>query len=126
MYLNKLNYLSCWNKEECYIFTIKIIHLKKAYFNWSTGKDSALALHKILQNRDYTIGTLVTTVNQKFKRVSMHGVPEILLDEQANQIGLPLYKIYFPEDVSMETYSDIMKSNLKEIVANGNYKFSVF
>ena len=100
--------------------------MKKAYFNWSTGKDSALALHKILQNSDYTVGTLVTTVNQKFKRVSMHGVSEILLEEQAKQIGLPLYKIYFPEDVSRETYNNIMKSNLKEIIAKGNYKFSVF
>jgi len=100
--------------------------LKKAYFNWSTGKDSALALHKILQNKDYTIGTLVTTVNQKFKRVSMHGVSEILLEEQAKQIGLPLHKIFFPEEVSMESYNAIMKSNLNEIISEGNYKFSIF
>lgn len=110
-----------------FYFYLKIyISLEKAYFNWSTGKDSALALHKILQNKNYNIGTLVTTVNQKFKRVSMHGISEKLLDEQVEQIGLPLHKIYFPEDVSMESYNNIMKSNLQEIIAKENYKFSVF
>lgn len=100
--------------------------MDKAYFNWSTGKDSALALHKILQNKDYIIGTLVTTVNEKFKRVSMHGVSEILLDEQAKQLGVPLRKIYFPEEVSMEKYNEIMKWNLQEIMEEGDYKYSVF
>ena len=100
--------------------------MKKAYFNWSTGKDAALALYKILQDKEYSIGTLVTTVNQKFKRVSMHGVSEKLLEQQATAIGLPLYKIYFPEEVSMEAYNTIMKSNLTEIISKEDYKYSVF
>lgn len=100
--------------------------MKKAYFNWSTGKDAALALYKILLDYEYSIGTLVTSVNLKFNRVSMHGVAEELLEQQAAAIGLPLHKIYFPEEVSMETYNKIMKSNLKEIIVNGGYEFSVF
>ncbi len=100
--------------------------MKQAYFNWSTGKDSALALYKILQNREYAIGSLVTTVNQKFNRVSMHGVSENLLDLQAKELGLPLYKIYFPEEVSMESYNTIMKAELAKIVNSKNYKYSVF
>ena len=100
--------------------------MKNAYFNWSTGKDSALALYKILHDNEYSIGTLVTTVNQKFNRVSMHGVSEILLDQQAKEIGLPLYKIYFPEEVSMESYNTIMKTNLTEIISQKDYKYSVF
>jgi uncharacterized protein (TIGR00290 family) len=107
-------------------FYQKIIPLKKTYFNWSTGKDAALALYKVLQNKEFTIGTLVTTVNKKFNRVSMHGVSQKLLEQQAKEIGLPLHKIYFPEEVSMEKYNTIMKTNLNEIISKGGYKFSVF
>lgn len=99
--------------------------MNKAFFNWSIGKDSALALYKVLQNKEYAIDTLVTTVNKKFNRVSMHGVPETLLDEQAKQLGIPLHKIYFPEEVSMESYSAIMKTNLEKLV-DEDYKFSIF
>ena len=76
--------------------------MKKAFFNWSTGKDSALALYKILQDKNYSIDKLVTSVNENFSRVLMHGVQEELLNQQAESIGLPLEKIYFPEEVSME------------------------
>lgn len=99
--------------------------MKKAYLNWSSGKDSALALYIILQENTYTINTLVTTVNQKYKRISMHGVDEILLKKQAESIGLPLDIIYFPEEVSMETYDSIMKNNLQKFVDRGN-EYAVF
>ena len=71
--------------------------MKKAFFNWSTGKDSALALYKILQDKNYSIDKLVTSVNENFSRVLMHGVQEELLNQQAESIGLPLEKIYFPD-----------------------------
>lgn len=100
--------------------------MKKAYFNWSTGKDSALALYKILQDKSYSTEVLVTTVSKKLQRVSMHGVREELLESQAKQIGLPLYKIYFPEDVSMETYNIIMKENLEKLIIPNKYEYAVF
>ncbi|WP_298263185.1 diphthine--ammonia ligase [uncultured Lutibacter sp.] len=100
--------------------------MKKAYFNWSTGKDSALALYKILQDKSYSTELLVTTVSKKLQRVSMHGVREELLESQAKQIGLPLYKIYFPEDVSMETYNIIMKENLEKLIIPNKYEYAVF
>lgn len=99
--------------------------MKKAFFNWSTGKDSSLALYEILQDKNFNIATLVTSVNEKFNRVSMHGVQETLLNEQAKSIGLPLKKIYFPEAVSMESYGEIMKENLQELV-DVDFKYSVF
>ena len=111
---------------EFVLFLPKILFVKQAYFNWSTGKDSALALYKMLQDKEYVIGTLVTTVNKKFNRVSMHGVSEELLEQQAEEIGLPLTKIYFPEEVSMESYNSIMESNLIDIISKGDYKYSVF
>ena len=100
--------------------------MKKAYFNWSTGKDSALALYKILQDKSYSTEVLVTTVSKRLQRVSMHGVREELLESQAKQIGLPLYKIYFPEDVSMETYNIIMKESLEKLIIPNKYEYAVF
>lgn len=99
--------------------------MKKAYFNWSTGKDSALALYKILQDKNYDVGSLVTTVNKKFHRVSMHGIREKLLEDQAKSIGLPLHKIYFTEAVSMAEYGAIMKKSQEELVGD-KYEYAVF
>ena len=67
--------------------------MEKAYFNWSSGKDSALALFKIIQQKEYQVEKLITNVNQDFQRVSMHGLHESLLDAQAKSLGIPLEKI---------------------------------
>lgn len=99
--------------------------MKKAYFNWSTGKDSALALYKIVQDKEFEIGTLLTNVNGEFGRVSMHGLREELLDRQVKLIGLPLQKIQFPGDVTMSLYDKIMKEAMQEITSQ-NYKYSIF
>lgn len=99
--------------------------MKKAYFNWSTGKDSALALYKVFQAKEFEIGTLLTNVNGEFGRVSMHGLREELLDQQAKQIGLPLQKIHFPGDVTMSLYDKIMKEAMQSILEE-KYEFSVF
>lgn len=99
--------------------------MKKAYFNWSTGKDSALALYKIFQNKEFEIGTLLTNVNGEFGRVSMHGLREELLEEQVKQIGLPLQRIHFPGDVSMSLYDEIMKEAMQKILEE-KYEYAVF
>jgi uncharacterized protein (TIGR00290 family) len=74
----------------------------KAIFCWSGGKDSALALYKVLQERKYEVVALLTTLNAQFKRVSMHGVREELLDKQAEAIGLPLIKMYVSKGTNVE------------------------
>lgn len=84
---------------------------KPAVFNWSTGKDSALALHLSLSERRYEIRYLLTTLSAKYKRVSQHGVREKLLDRQAEEIGIPLKKIWLPEQLDMATYAEMMKEN---------------
>ena len=63
----------------------------KAVFAWSGGKDSAYALNQVLKEDKYDIKYLLTTLNKEFKRVSMHGVKEELLDLQVKSIGIPLY-----------------------------------
>jgi uncharacterized protein (TIGR00290 family) len=93
---------------------------KKALFNWSSGKDSALALYKMLQQPDYKITYLLTSVNEQYQRISMHGVRTELLEEQAKSIGLPLKIMQIPEMPSMEIYEKIMRDTLSELKYEGH------
>lgn len=99
--------------------------MKKAYFNWSSGKDSALALYKVLQEKEYSVDLLITNVNQEFERVSMHGLHEILLEKQAESIGIKLQKNYFPADVTMDLYNDIMQQKM-EALLDQKYTHAIF
>ncbi len=92
---------------------------EKAFFNWSGGKDSALALHKLREVGSYEIACLLTTVNGYFDRVSMHGVRTGLLEQQAEAIGIPLKKVILPEMPDMETYERIMGEELLKLKAGG-------
>ncbi|WP_089055659.1 Dph6-related ATP pyrophosphatase [Flavobacterium oncorhynchi] len=92
---------------------------KKALFNWSSGKDSALALYKILQDSEYKIDCLLTSVNQQYQRISMHGVRVELLNAQAKSIGLPLKVMQIPEMPTMEVYENVMTKTLTELKDSG-------
>ncbi|MCR4029436.1 MULTISPECIES: diphthine--ammonia ligase [Flavobacterium] len=92
---------------------------QKALFNWSSGKDSALALYKILQDSEYKIETLLTSVNEKYQRISMHGIRVELLQAQAESIAIPLKIMEIPEMPSMEVYEDVMTKTLSELKSNG-------
>lgn len=91
----------------------------KTYFNWSGGKDSSFALFNLLRNSEYKVDRLLTTVNGKYGRISMHGVREELLDKQAKEIGIPLEKIYLPEQPSMAEYAEIMRQKVVEMKSLG-------
>jgi len=88
-------------------------------FNWSGGKDSALALYYCLKNPEFDIKYLVTTMNDGVNRISMHGVREELLIKQAESIGIPLYQIRLPEMPGMKEYDDTMKEHLQKFKAGG-------
>jgi uncharacterized protein (TIGR00290 family) len=92
---------------------------KKAIFNWSSGKDSALALYKTLQNSEIEIVSLLTSVNKKYNRISMHGVRTELLEQQAKSIGLPLHIMEIPEMPSMEDYEKVMQETLTKFKEKG-------
>ncbi|KAF2506847.1 diphthine--ammonia ligase [Flavobacterium zhairuonense] len=98
---------------------------KKALFNWSSGKDSALSLYKILRNPDFKIEYLLTSVNKQFQRISMHGVRVELLKAQAKSIGIPLKTMEIPEMPTMEVYEDVMFETLAEL-KNEGISHSVF
>lgn len=97
----------------------------KAIFNWSSGKDSALALYKILQSNEYEIVSLLTSVNKQYNRISMHGVRAELLEQQAKSIGLPLYKMEIPEMPTMEIYEEVMRNTLADF-KNNSVTHSIF
>jgi uncharacterized protein (TIGR00290 family) len=91
----------------------------KCIFNWSGGKDSALALYHCLQNPEIEIKYLLTTVNDSVNRISMHGVRESLLLRQAEEIGIPLYQVRLPEMPGMQEYDDTMRYHLDKLKAEG-------
>lgn len=91
----------------------------KAIFNWSSGKDSALTLYKILQANEFEVCSLLTSVNHHYNRISMHGVRTELLEKQAKSLTLPLHKMEIPEMPTMEIYEDIMTKNLNSFKNQG-------
>lgn len=92
---------------------------EKTYFNWSTGKDAALALYKLQQNDSYHVAALLCAVNAHFDRVSMHGVRRDLLEAQAVSLALPLHTIELPEMPDMESYERIMKTTVDKLHTAG-------
>ena len=95
----------------------------KAVFNWSGGKDSALALHQVLQEDRYEIVALLTTVNRSTRRSSMHGIPTELLQRQADSIGIPLYVVDLTPKGNMEDYETAMRGAVKHFKAIGAGRF---
>jgi uncharacterized protein (TIGR00290 family) len=82
----------------------------KALLAWSSGKDSAWALHVLRQRGDVEIVGLLTTINEAFNRVAMHGVRAELLEAQARAAGLPLWKIPIPWPCSNAEYEARMSA----------------
>ena len=75
---------------------------------WSGGKDSALALSKLLQKPEIEVVHLHTVFNAENQRVGMHGIHQSLIEQQAESIGLPLKKLYLPTDQSHGSYEKLM------------------
>lgn len=80
----------------------------KAWIAWSSGKDSAWALHTVRERGDFQIVALLTTVNRTHGRVAMHAVRESLLEAQAAATGLPVVKVPIPSPCPNQTYEQAM------------------
>lgn len=85
---------------------------EQVLFCWSGGKDSALALHRLRSDERYDVVALLTTYNEHYQRVSMHGVSLALSELQARSIGLPLEKVFVSERSSNEEYSRKMAERM--------------
>ena len=81
-------------------------------FCWSGGKDSALALHTLLQQNDVCITSLLTTVTEGYDRISMHGVRRELLHQQAESLRLSLHEVFIPPQCVNPIYEAKMEEAL--------------
>jgi uncharacterized protein (TIGR00290 family) len=91
----------------------------KTLLSWSSGKDSAWTLHVLRQRPDITVVGLVSTVNEAFDRVAMHGVRRTLLEAQAEAAGLPLHVLAIPHTCPNEVYERIMGAFVRQQAAEG-------
>jgi diphthamide synthase (EF-2-diphthine--ammonia ligase) len=87
--------------------------------SWSSGKDSAWALHFLRQRHDLVVVGLLTKFNGEFDRVAMHAVRRELVEAQAAAAGLPLIPVMLPYPCSNEVYEDRMKAAIAEPKSNG-------
>lgn len=86
----------------------------RALLAWSTGKDSAWALHVLRSAGEVEVVGLLTTLNQAFDRVAMHAVRRTLVEAQAEVAGLPLITAPLPWPCSNEDYEAAMQRALDE------------
>jgi diphthamide synthase (EF-2-diphthine--ammonia ligase) len=93
--------------------------LPKALIAWSSGKDSAWALHEARRAGEYNIVGALTTVTDNFSRVSMHGVREELLMAQLDAAGLPAVIVRIPYPCSNEIYERKMAAAMADAKAAG-------
>jgi uncharacterized protein (TIGR00290 family) len=91
----------------------------KAWLAWSTGKDSAWALHTVRKTREVNVVALLTTINRDHARVAMHAVRESLVKMQASAAGLPLVKVPIPAHCNNEDYEQAMTSAMEHARAEG-------
>lgn len=81
--------------------------MSKTFMNWSSGKDSAMALHKMIESGQKP-ELLITTINQETQRIGMHGLRRELLERQAAAIGIPLKIIELSSSLDHEAYNQLM------------------
>jgi uncharacterized protein (TIGR00290 family) len=87
--------------------------------SWSSGKDSAWALHVLRQRGEVEVVGLLTTINTNFQRVAMHGTRLALVKAQAEAAGLPLWEVPLPWPCSNEVYEQAMSAACTSAVEQG-------
>lgn len=92
---------------------------KRIYLSWSGGKDSALALYRLIRSSQYDIAGLLTTVTRDYDRISMHGVRVSLLERQAHSLNVPLKIIFISKNADNDEYEKNMREACEEIKKEG-------
>ena len=92
---------------------------KPVLMSWSGGKDSCLALRELQRMPDVRVEALLTTVTRDFDRISMHGVRRVLLERQAESLGIPLRPILISKDSTNDEYEAAMSEALADYRARG-------
>jgi uncharacterized protein (TIGR00290 family) len=92
---------------------------RRVVLSWSSGKDSALALHVLRATPGLEVVGLLTTVNATHDRVAMHAVRRELLALQADAAGLPLRTVELVWPSSNDGYERAMRGAVEAMVADG-------
>ncbi len=93
--------------------------MTKACVSWSSGKDSAFALWETRRAGVLDIVCMLTTVNEAFRRVAMHGVRDALLDRQVAALGIPCIKVPIPSPCPNDVYETRMREATARLKAEG-------
>lgn len=93
--------------------------MKKALLAWSSGKDSAWALHLLRKSANVEVVGLVTNFNAEADRVAMHAVRRSLVELQAERVGLPLWAVELPFPCSNAEYEARSRVMFERAVADG-------
>ena len=93
--------------------------MKRVLLSWSSGKDSAWALHRLRQDAGIQVAALVTTFNSEANRVAMHAVRRSLVEAQAERTGLPLWAVELPHPCSNAEYEERMRGVCRRAVREG-------
>ena len=91
----------------------------KILLSWSSGKDSAWALHLLNRQHPTAVAALLTTVNEAVDRVAMHAVRREVLEAQAAAAGLPLIVVPIPHPCSNEEYEARMGTAVASAMKSG-------
>lgn len=92
---------------------------EQVLFAFSGGKDSCLALQQVIQDPNLEVAALLVTLTEDYRRISMHGVQEVLLDQQGASIGLALEKVWIPASANNDTYETRMHTVLEKYKRQG-------
>jgi len=93
--------------------------MKRILLSWSSGKDSAWALHVLRKTTAYDVVGLLTTFNHAADRVAMHAVRRSLVGQQAAAVGIPLWPVQLPWPCSNSEYDTIMALECEKAVSKG-------
>ncbi|WP_454615819.1 Dph6-related ATP pyrophosphatase [Bradyrhizobium cenepequi] len=91
----------------------------KALISWSSGKDSAFALHEVMQAGELEVVGALTTISETFERVAIHGVRQQILRAQCEAAGLPQRIVPIPYPCPNEVYEARMGEAVAQAVAEG-------
>jgi uncharacterized protein (TIGR00290 family) len=83
--------------------------MKRVLLSWSSGKDSAWALHELRRDPNVRVEALLTTFNAAADRVAMHAVRRELVERQARAARLPLWDALLPSPCSNAQYEAAMR-----------------
>jgi uncharacterized protein (TIGR00290 family) len=85
--------------------------------SWSGGKDSAVALYELVNGDQYEVVALLTSVSEEYRRISHHGVREVLLEQQAEAIGIPLDTVYLPSGTNQPCTNNVYEQIMGDVMA---------